>query len=74
MEASVVVGEEASSAFEHVPYGEFEHVPDGAFALAQTAKRVQTAEKRDWLLAVLIFGPVLAMYVAIGYAAYALIA
>lgn len=57
---------EASSAYEHVPYG--------ASAPAQTSKVVQTAGQSDWLFAMLIFGPVVAMYAAIGYAVYALIA
>lgn len=57
---------EASSAFEHVPYG--------APSPAETPKLIQTAGQWDWALAILIFGPVLAMYAGIGYAVYALIA
>jgi hypothetical protein len=65
MEASREV-EEAPLLVERVPYG--------ASAVVQTAKLVDTAKKWDWLRAMLILGPALAMYGAIGYAAYALIA
>jgi hypothetical protein len=70
MEASIAV-EEAPLAFERVPYGASAAVQP---AKLQPAKLVKTAQKWDWLRAMLILGPALAMYGAIGYAAYALIA
>jgi hypothetical protein len=62
MEASV-------SAHEYAPAGASApaHAPPGVSAPAQTD------EKQDWLLPMLFFPGVLAMYVVIGYAIYRLV-
>jgi hypothetical protein len=61
--------EASASAHEYAPAGAsaHEHGPRGASAPAQTD------EQRDWLLPMLFFPGILAMYLVIGYAIYRLV-